>query len=102
MHRSRARKDRAGVERDLDRLRQDLDARLAAQHERAQTADVARERAQAALDADRELRAQLDSQLKDTQKRLTAAEKARDAAIATVEQAARGRTPRREPGTSGR
>jgi hypothetical protein len=53
-----------------------------------------------ALDADRELRAQLDSQLKDSQKRLAAAEKARDAAIAAVEQAARGRPPRRGPGPS--
>lgn len=65
-------------------------------------ADVARERAQAALDAERELRAQLDGQLKDSQKRLAAAEKARDAAIAALEQAARGRTPRRGPGAGGR
>ena len=50
----------------------------------------------------RELRAQLDSQLNDSQKRLTAAEKARDAAIAAVEQAARGRTPRRGPSAGGR
>ena len=49
----RARKDRAGFEHDLERLRQDFEARLAAQQERAQTANVARERAQAALDADR-------------------------------------------------
>ena len=93
----RARKDRAGFERDLERLRQDFEARLAAQQERTH----ARERAQAALDADRELLAQLESQLKDSQKRLAAAEKARDAAIAAVEQAARGRTPRRRPGASG-
>ena len=32
---------------------------------------------------------------------IAAAEKARDAAIATVEQAARGRTPRRGPSASG-
>ena len=49
-----------------------------------------------------ELRAQLDSQLKDSQKRLAAAEKARDAAIAAVEQAARGRTPRRGPNADDR
>jgi hypothetical protein len=79
-----------------------FDARLAAQQERAPTADVAGEPPQAALDADRELRALLDSQLKDSQKRLAAAEKARDAAIAAVEQAARGRTTRRGPGASGR
>ena len=46
------------------------------------------------LELEREWRAQLDSQLKDTQKRLAAAEKARDVAIATVEQAASSRSSR--------
>ncbi len=54
-------------------------------------------RAQTALQGQQQLRARLEQDLADTGKRLHAAEKARDAAIATLEQAAtRGTTPRRK------
>ena len=54
--------------------------------------------AQAALDVEQRLPGQLERDLATAQQRLGAAERARDTAIATVEQAAtRASAPRRKP-----
>ena len=50
------------------------------------------------VDDDR--RAELERRLADTEKRAASAERARDAAIEAVEEAARGRRPRRDSGDS--
>jgi hypothetical protein len=61
-----------------------------------QAAELEQGRAQAGLDAEQRLRAQLEKDLAATQRRLEAAEKARDTAIKTLEQAAtRGTTSRK-------
>ncbi len=71
-----------------------LQHELAEPRDRAQTVELAQARAQAALEAEQRLRAQLQTDLQTTTKRLEAAEKARDAAITTLEAAAtRGATP---------
>ena len=54
-------------------------------------------RAQAAHEAEQRLRAQLEQDLAATQRRLEAAEKARDTAIKTLEQAATRGTTSRKP-----
>jgi hypothetical protein len=76
----------------------ELERELAEQRDARQAAELEHGRAQAMLDAEQRLRAQLEKDLAAAQKRLEAAEKARDIAIATLEQAAtRGTTPRRKP-----
>ena len=60
-------------------------------------AELEHGRAQAALDAEQRLRAQLEKDLAATQKRLEAAEKARDTAIKTLEQAATRAATTRKP-----
>jgi hypothetical protein len=63
----------------------ELERELAGQRDVRQAAELEHERAQATLDAEQRLRAQLDKDLAAGQKRLEAAEKARDTAIATLE-----------------
>ena len=64
--------------------------------EARQAAELETGRAQAALDAEQRLRAQLEKDLAASQRRVEAAEKARDAAIASIQgAAARGTSPRR-------
>ena len=85
----RAREDRAALERQL------TDERAA-----RQTAELERGQAQTTINGEQQqLRAQLETDLAQTQHRLEAAEKARDAAIKSLEQAAvRGTsTGRRTP-----
>lgn len=80
----RAREDRAALESEL-----------AEQRAGRQVAELDRGRAQVALEGEQRLRAQLERDLEACQQRVTAAEKARDAAIKTLEQAAaRGTSPR--------
>jgi colicin import membrane protein len=85
----RAREDRATLERQLG-------------DERAgrQAAELQHGQAQTALQGEQQLRTQLENDLAQTQHRLEAAEKARDAAIKSLEQAAvrgTGSTSRRTP-----
>jgi hypothetical protein len=54
-----------------------------------QAAELEQGRAQAALDAEQRLRARLEPDLATAAERLAATETARDAAIATIERAAR-------------
>jgi hypothetical protein len=76
----------------------ELERELAEQRDARQAAELEHGRAQAMLDAEQRLRAQLEKDLAAAQKRLEAAERARDTAIATLEQAAtRGTTPRPKP-----
>jgi hypothetical protein len=89
----RARDQRAALDVELAQLRVDHEQRSSALTDRAQAAEIAHERADAALSAERQLRTQLQTQLSSTEQRLAGAEKARDAAIAAVEQAAK-RPPR--------
>ncbi|MCA1678499.1 MAG: hypothetical protein LC777_05880 [Actinobacteria bacterium] len=89
----RARDQRAALDVELAQLRLDHEQRVSALTDRAQAAEIAQQRADAALSAERQLRTQLQTQLSSTEQRLAGAEKARDAAIAAVEQAAK-RPPR--------
>ncbi len=83
-----------GAER-AEQLAQAAEHRGGQAEARAQAAELEHGRAQAALEGERQLRARLEQDLADAGKRLQAAEKARDAAIAGLEQAAtRGTTPR--------
>ena len=96
---SRSPVDRA--DRTEERARSErakLDTQLAQQRDARQAAELERSRAQAALDAEQRLQAQLEKDLATSQRRLEAAEKARDAAIASLEAAAtRGTTPPATP-----
>ncbi len=75
--------------------RAELERELGVQRDGRQAAELEHSRAQAALEGEQQLRARLEQDLADAGKRLQAAEKARDAAIAGLEQAAtRGTTPR--------
>jgi hypothetical protein len=77
--------------------RAELDRELGEQREAREAVELERDRAQAALDAEQRLRAQLQADLETAQQRLDVAEKARDATIATGEQPAIPRpTPRRK------
>ena len=81
----RTREDRAALERQLA---QERSAR--------QTAELQHGQAQTALQGEQRLRAQLEQDLAQAHRRLQAAEKARDAAIKSLEQAAvRGRRDKR-------
>ena len=62
-----------------------------------QAAELERGQAQTAMNGEQQLRSQLEKDLAQTQRRLEAAEKARDAAIKSLEQAAV-----RGPSTTGR
>jgi hypothetical protein len=74
----------------------ELDRELGEQREAREAVELERDRAQAALDAEQRLRAQLQADLETAQQRLEVAEKARDTTIATGEQPAiRRRTLRR-------
>jgi len=53
-----------------------------------QAAELERGQAQTAMNGEQQLRSQLEKDLAQTQRRLEAAEKARDAAIKSLEQAA--------------
>ena len=73
-----------------------LEHELGQQRDPRQAAELEQGRAQAVLDAEQRLRARLEQDLDAAAKRLAAAETARDAAIATLEQAAaRGTAGRR-------
>ena len=76
------------VEQQARSERDELRTELAQQRDLRQAAELAQARAQAALDAEQLIRAQLQSDLQATGKRLEAAERARDTAIATLETAA--------------
>jgi hypothetical protein len=80
----------AGEPRELAR-------RLAEQPDRRQAAELEHGCAQAALDAEQRLRAQLEKDIAATHRRLEAAEKASDTAIKTLEQAATRGTTSRKP-----
>jgi hypothetical protein len=83
----RARDERATLERQL------TDERAA-----RQAVELDRGQAQTALHGEQQLRTQLEKDLADTQRRLEAAEKARDAAIKSLEQTAvRGTSGGRRP-----
>ncbi|MDQ2761084.1 MAG: hypothetical protein M3Y17_11830, partial [Actinomycetota bacterium] len=87
--------DRVEAQARLERL--ELERELGVQRDVRQAAELEHGRAQAALEGERQLRARLEHELADAGKRLQSAEKARDAAIASVEQAAtRGTPPRRK------
>ncbi len=82
------------VEQQARSERDELRAELAHQRDHRQASELAHARAQAALDAEQLIRAQLQSDLQAAGKRLEATERARDAAIASLETAAtRGSTP---------
>lgn len=82
------------IEQQTRGEREQLERALAEQRDRSQTAELAQARAQAALEAEQRLSAQLETDLQTATKRLEAAEKARDAAIASLEAAAtRGSQP---------
>ncbi|MGO9899753.1 MAG: hypothetical protein ACLP0J_08690 [Solirubrobacteraceae bacterium] len=104
-----ARSERAELERELAEQREAREQAIARASEAQRKHDLAleqarvselarrseRDRARAVLEAEQQLRAQLQTGLESTQRRLEAAEKARDAAIAAGERPATHRsTPR--------
>jgi hypothetical protein len=91
------------IERERERGEQrEARAALELERDRARAAlELEQDRAQAVLESEQQLRVQLQTDLESTQRRLEAAEKARDAAIAAIaageRPATRRSTPRRKP-----
>jgi hypothetical protein len=74
-----------------------LERQLADERAARQTVELDRGQAHAALQGQQQLRGQLEIDLAETQRRLEAAEKARDAAIKSLEQAAVRATSSQRP-----
>jgi hypothetical protein len=72
----RARDQRAPVDAELAQLRLDHEQRSSALTDRAQAAEIAHQRADAAFSAEARLRTQLETQLATTERRLAAVEQA--------------------------